>query len=118
MTEADWRLFTTLVRFDPVYHGHFKCNRQRLVDYPNLWSYTRELYQVHGVADMVNLHHIKHHYYRSHKTVNHSGIVPKGPAIDSTALHDRARLKAAARKRGGKGTGWSVVVALGGDRGM
>src|SRR3546814_8944030 len=80
MTEADWRLFTTLVRFDPVYHGHFKCNRQRLVDYPNLWSYTRELYQVPGVADTVNLHHIKHHHYRSHKTVNPSGIVPKGPA--------------------------------------
>src|SRR3546814_21102132 len=71
------------------------CNRQRLVDYPNLWSYTRELYQVPGVADTVNLHHIKHPYYRSHKTVNPSGIVPKGPAIDYTAPHDRARLKAA-----------------------
>jgi putative glutathione S-transferase len=95
LTEADWRLFTTLVRFDPVYHGHFKCNLHRLADYPNLWNYTRELYQVPGVARTVNLHHIKHHYYESHPTVNPSGIVPKGPAIDFSQPHNRAALKAA-----------------------
>src|SRR3546814_14839640 len=80
LTEADWRLFTTLVRFDPVYHGHFKCNLRRLCDYPNLWNYTRELYQVPGVAETVHLHHIKHHYYGSHATVNPTSIVPTGPA--------------------------------------
>lgn len=95
LTEADWRLFTTLLRFDPVYHGHFKCNLRRLVDYPNLWGYTRELYQVPGVAETVNLHHIKHHYYESHAKVNPAGIVPKGPALDYAAPHDRTRLKAA-----------------------
>ena len=95
ITEADWRLFTTLVRFDPVYHGHFKCNLKRLADYPNLWAYTRELYQVPGVAETVDLHHIKHHYYGSHPTVNPSGIVPKGPAIDFNAPHGREALKAA-----------------------
>jgi putative glutathione S-transferase len=95
LTEADWRLFTTLLRFDPVYVGHFKCNKRRLVDYPNLWAYTRELYQVPGVAETVNLHHIRHHYYGSHKTVNPTGIVPKGPEIDFTAPHDRERLRAA-----------------------
>ena len=95
MTEADWRLFTTLVRFDPVYHGHFKCNLKRLVDYPNLWDYTRELYQVPGVAETVNLFHIKHHYYESHPTVNPTGIVPKGPELDFTAPHGRDALKAA-----------------------
>ena len=95
ITEADWRLFTTLVRFDPVYHGHFKCNLRRLVDYPNLWNYTRELYQVPGVAETVDLFHIKHHYYESHPTVNPSGIVPKGPAIDFGAPHNRESLKAA-----------------------
>ena len=95
LTEADWRLFTTLVRFDAVYHGHFKCNLRRLVDYPNLWNYTRELYQVPGVAATVDLHHIKHHYYESHSKVNPSGIVPKGPAIDFTQPHNRAALKAA-----------------------
>mgnify|MGYP000574979287 FL=1 len=95
ITEADWRLFTTLVRFDPVYHGHFKCNLRRLADYRNLWAYTRELYQVRGVAETVDLHHIKHHYYESHPTVNPSGIVPKGPAIDFTEAHGRAALKAA-----------------------
>lgn len=89
ITEADWRLFTTLVRFDPVYHGHFKCNLRRLVDYPNLWAYTRELYQVPGVAETVNLHHIKHHYYGSHKTVNPTGIVPQGPELDFMAPHGR-----------------------------
>src|SRR3546814_706098 len=95
LTEADWRLFTTLVRFDPVYHGHFKCNLRRPCDYPTLWTSTRELYQVPGVAETVNLHHITHHYYGSHATVNPSGIVPKGPAIDYAAPHNRQRLKAA-----------------------
>jgi putative glutathione S-transferase len=96
ITEADWRLFTTLLRFDPVYHGHFKCNLRRLVDYPNLWNYTRELYQVPGVAPTVRLDHIKKHYWGSHRTVNPSGIVPIGPAIDFSAPHNRARLAAAA----------------------
>ncbi len=89
ITEADWRLFPTLVRFDPVYHGHFKCNRQRLVDYPNLWAYTRELYQVGGVADTVNMDHIKTHYYGSHTSINPTGIVPKGPEIDFMVPHGR-----------------------------
>ncbi len=95
LTEADWRLFTTLLRFDPVYHGHFKCNRRRLVDYPNLWAYTRELYQMPGVAETVNFHHIKHHYYVSHRTINPTGIVPKGPDLDFTEPHGRDALKAA-----------------------
>jgi putative glutathione S-transferase len=82
VTEADWRLFTTLVRFDPVYVGHFKCNLRRLVDYPNLWAYTRELYQMPGIAETVDFHHIKHHYYGSHASVNPTGIVPAGPLID------------------------------------
>lgn len=90
LTEADWRLFTTLVRFDAVYHGHFKCNLRRIADYPSLWNYTRELYQVPGIADTVNLDHIKHHYYASHRTINPTGIVPLGPIIDFTAPHDRA----------------------------
>ncbi len=95
ITEADWRLFTTLIRFDPVYVGHFKCNIRRLVDYPNLWNYTRELYQVPGVAETVNMEHIKRHYYGSHKTINPTGIVPKGPDLDFSAEHDRERLTAA-----------------------
>ncbi|HYW03832.1 MAG TPA: glutathione S-transferase family protein [Gammaproteobacteria bacterium] len=82
ITEADWRLFTTLVRFDAVYHGHFKCNRSRLVDYPELWDYTRALYQFPGVAPTVSLDHIKQHYYTSHPQINPTGIVPIGPAID------------------------------------
>ncbi len=94
ITEADWRLFTTLVRFDPVYHGHFKCNRQRLVDYPNLWAYTRELYQVPGIAETVNMDHIKRHYYGSHQQINPTGIVPKGPELDFTEPHGRERLRA------------------------
>jgi putative glutathione S-transferase len=94
LTEADWRLFTTLIRFDPVYHGHFKCNLRRLVDYPNLWNYTRELFQVPGVAETVNLFHIKTHYYASHVTINPTRIVPKDPAIDFSTPHDRARLAA------------------------
>jgi putative glutathione S-transferase len=91
LSEADWRLFTTLVRFDSVYYGHFKCNLRRLVDYPNLWNYTRELYQVPGVSDTVNLVHIKRHYYMSHVSVNPTGIVPKGPEIDFSAPHNRLR---------------------------
>jgi glutathionyl-hydroquinone reductase len=89
ITEADWRLFTTLVRFDPVYVGHFKCNLHRLVDYPNLWAYTRELYQRPGIAETVNFHHIKHHYYESHRNINPTGIVPVGPLIDFAAPVDR-----------------------------
>jgi len=82
VTEADWRLFTTLVRFDSVYYGHFKCNIKRLVDYDNLWRYTRELYNWPGVKKTVDFDHIKEHYYRSHETINPNGIVPKGPEID------------------------------------
>lgn len=89
VTEADWRLFTTLVRFDPVYYGHFKCNIRRLVDYPNLWAYTRELYQWPGIADTVNFDHIKSHYYRSHPTINPTRIVPKGPELDFLKPHHR-----------------------------
>ena len=82
ITEADWRLFTTLIRFDAVYHGHFKCNIRRLVDYKNLWRYTKELYRQPSVASTVNFEHIKQHYYRSHTTINPNGIVPAGPAIE------------------------------------
>ena len=89
MTEADWRLFTTLVRFDAVYVGHFKCNLCRLVDYPNLWDYTRALYQQPGIAATVNMMHIKRHYYESHARINPSGIVPLGPALDFDAPHTR-----------------------------
>ncbi|MDP3897902.1 MAG: glutathione S-transferase family protein [Mesorhizobium sp.] len=92
ITEADWRLFTTLVRFDPVYVGHFKCNLRRIADYPNLSNYTRELFQVPGVAATVDLRHIKHHYYGSHATINPTLIVPKGPKIDYSLPHDRGRL--------------------------
>ncbi len=91
-TEADWRLFTTLVRFDAVYYGHFKCNLRRLVDYRNLWAYTRELYQVPGVAGTVDLEQIKEHYYRSHPRINPNGVVPVGPALDFAAPHGRERL--------------------------
>ncbi|WP_444882729.1 glutathione S-transferase family protein [Microbulbifer sp. PSTR4-B] len=89
ITEADWRLFTTLIRFDSVYHGHFKCNRQRLEDYPNLSNYVRELYQWPGVAETVNFHHIKRHYYFSHTMINPTQIVPVGPDIDYTIPHNR-----------------------------
>ncbi len=95
MSEADWRLFTTLLRFDPVYYGHFKCNRRRLIDFPHLWAYTRELYQVPGVAETVNFHHIKYHYYESHRTINPTGVVPKGPDVDFSEPHGRDALKAA-----------------------
>jgi len=82
LTEADWRLFTTLIRFDSVYHGHFKCNIKRLTEYDNLWKYTRKLYNYPGIAKTVDFKHIKEHYYRSHKTINPTGIVPKGPELD------------------------------------
>ncbi len=91
ITEADWRLLTTLLRFDPVYVGHFKCNRQRIADYPNLSNYTRDLYQVPGIAGTVNMVHIKNHYYGSHETINPTRVVPKGPDIDFAAPHDRGR---------------------------
>jgi len=96
LTEADWRLFTTLVRFDPVYVGHFKCNIRRIVDYPNLSAYVRDLYQTPGVAETVNIRHIKDHYYRSHKTINPTGIVPVGPALDLDRPHGRQALGEAA----------------------
>ncbi len=89
ITEADWRLFTTLIRFDPVYVGHFKCNLKRLIDYPNLWAYTRDLYQQPGVAETINMHHIKNHYYGSHTSINPSGVVPLGPVIDFNSSHSR-----------------------------
>lgn len=89
VTEADWRLFTTLIRFDPVYHLHFKCNRNRIVDYPNLWAYTRELYQWSGVADTVNLNHIVRHYHYSHETINPHRIIPLNPVLDYAAAHGR-----------------------------
>jgi len=92
VTEADWRLFTTLVRFDPVYHGHFKCNRRRIVDYPALWAYTRELYQWPGVAETVNFDHITRHYHYSHDTINPHRIVPIGPVIDWSLPHGRDRI--------------------------
>lgn len=101
ITEADVRLFTTLVRFDPVYVAHFKCNRQRIADYPNLSNYLRDLYQVPGVAGTVSLDHIKRHYYQSHTNINPTGIVPKGPAIDYAAAHDRDRFAATAARRAG-----------------
>ena len=89
VTEADWRLFTTILRFDAVYHGHFKCNRRRIVDYPNLWGWARELYQWPGVAETVHFDHITRHYYYSHDTINPHRIVPIGPDIDWTSPHGR-----------------------------
>ncbi|HLT98877.1 MAG TPA: glutathione S-transferase family protein, partial [Burkholderiaceae bacterium] len=89
LTEADWRLFTTLIRFDAVYYSHFKCNVRRLVDYPDLWSYTRELYQWPGVAKTISFDHIKQHYYRSHHSINPNGIVPIGPELDLDRAPDR-----------------------------
>ena len=94
ITEADWRLFSTLIRFDAVYHYHFKCNLKRIVDYPHLSNYVRDLYQQPGVAETVNMDHIKRHYYGSQKRVNPTGIVPLGPVgpmIDFSAPHDRWR---------------------------
>ncbi len=95
LTEADWRLFTTLVRFDAVYVGHFKCNRNRIADMPNLQNYMRELYQIPGISETVNLAHIKTHYYYSHDNINPTRIVPAGPTLSLAAPHDRARFPAA-----------------------
>jgi len=92
ITEADWRLFTTLVRFDPVYVGHFKCNIRRIEDYPNLSNYVRDLYQQPEIAETVNMEHIKKHYYASHDTINPTRIVPMGPEIDFSAPHNRTKL--------------------------
>lgn len=89
LTEADWRLFTTLMRFDPVYHLHFKCNRSRLIDFANLWAYTRELYQWPGVAQTVNMAHIVRHYHYSHDTINPHRILPINPVLDFNAPHGR-----------------------------
>ncbi len=91
LTEADWRLFTTLVRFDAVYYSHFKCNKRRIGDYPNLSNYLRDLYQVPGIDETVSIDHIKRHYYGSQLKVNPTGIVPLGPELDFTAPHDRDR---------------------------
>lgn len=89
LTEADWRLFTTMVRFDPVYHTHFKCNRKWLREYPNLWGWTRELYQIPGVAGTVDFGHIVRHYHYSHDTINPSRIIPINPVIDWDEPHGR-----------------------------
>jgi len=91
VTEADWRLFTTLIRFDAVYFSHFKCNQRRIYDYPNLFAYMCDLYQTEGVAETVDLWHIKQHYYYSHESINPTRIVPKGPAQDWHIEHNRAR---------------------------
>ena len=92
ITEADWRLFTTLIRFDLVYHLHFKCNRKRIIDYPNLWGYTRELYQWAGVADTVHFNHIVRHYHYSHDMINPARILPINPLLDFNAPHERDHL--------------------------
>jgi putative glutathione S-transferase len=91
-TLADWRLFTTLVRFDPVYVTHFKCNLRRIGDYPNLSAYLRDLYQTPGVAETVDMDHIKRHYYVTHRGINPTGIVPAGPIVDLDAPHGREAL--------------------------
>lgn len=91
MTEADWRLFTTLIRFDAVYYGHFKCNLREISDYPNLSNYLRDLYQTPGIAETVDMLHIKAHYYASHNMINPTRIVPKGPDLDFSGPHDRNR---------------------------
>ncbi|MEL7345302.1 MAG: glutathione S-transferase C-terminal domain-containing protein, partial [Pseudomonadota bacterium] len=96
LTEADWRLFATLVRFDNVYHLHFKCNRKRVIDYPNLWAYTRELYQMPGISETINMEQIVRHYHYSHESVNPHRIIPINPIIDWNAPHDRDRLAKAA----------------------
>ena len=91
LTEADIRLFTTLVRFDAVYHGHFKCSIRRLIDYRNLWAYARDIYQIPGIAPTVNFSHIKRHYYQSHRRINPTGVVPAGPLLDFDAPADRGK---------------------------
>ena len=92
IVETDWRFFVTLIRFDAVYHGHFKCNIRRIVDYPNLFGYLKDLYQQEGIADTVNFDHIKRHYYITHDDINPTGIVPLGPDQDLLAPHRRERL--------------------------
>lgn len=92
ITEADWRLFTTLIRFDAVYYGHFKCNLRRIADYPNLYGYLRDLYQQPGIAETVDFDHIKQHYYYSHTMINPTRIVPKGPVQDLWTVHGREHL--------------------------
>jgi putative glutathione S-transferase len=94
LTEADLRLWTTLIRFDPVYVTHFKCNVRRIVDYPNLWGYTRELYGHPAFRETTNLTHIKHHYFESHLSINPHQIVPVGPLIDYESPHGREHLRA------------------------
>lgn len=89
LTEADWRLFTTLIRFDAVYHGHFKCNIKQIADYPNLFGYMKELYQMNGIADTVNFDHIKRHYYFSHTMINPTQVIPVGPKQDLLSAHGR-----------------------------
>jgi putative glutathione S-transferase len=91
ITEADWRLFTTLIRFDPVYHGHFKCNLKQIADYPNIFGYMKELYQVEGIAETVNFDHIKRHYYYSHTMINPTQVVPLGPKQYLFSPHGRDR---------------------------
>jgi len=91
ITEADWRLFTTLVRFDPIYVVHFKCSKKRIIDYPNLWAYTRELYQMPKISATVNFDHIKRHYYQSHESINPTRIVPVGPQLDFDSPHNREK---------------------------
>jgi len=98
ITEADWRLFTTLIRFDAVYHGHFKCNLKQIEDYPNLSDYVRELYQWPGIAETVNMKHIKEHYYRSHNTINPTEVVPAGPVLNLDGAHKRDRFSQRAPK--------------------
>lgn len=93
ITEADWRLFPTLIRFDAVYHGHFKCNVRRIIDYPNLWGYLRALYQYDGIAETVNFDHIKRHYYVTHTDINPTQIVPIGPNLNFSSPHGRDALK-------------------------
>ena len=105
--ETDWRLFVTLIRFDSVYYGHFKCNLRRIVDYPNLWGYLRDLYQFRDVASTVNFDHIKRHYYMTHRRVNPTRIVPIGPLLDLTSPHGRESLSTL---RTGSTKGTSVLV--------
>ena len=96
ITEADWRLFTTLIRFDIVYYSHFKCSLRRITDYRNVWGYVRDLYQQPGISDTVHVDHIKNHYFGSHLTINPTGIVPTGPMINFLLPHDRAQTANAA----------------------